>query len=47
VLPFTGHMGTAYQAELKGPKGETRVLHVTPWGGVRPFGFGPRAAVTQ
>ncbi len=38
VLPFEGRMGTAYQIELKGPKGEKRVLHVNPWGGVRPFG---------
>jgi hypothetical protein len=38
VLPFAGRMGTAYQVELKGPKGEQRVLHVNPWGGVRPFG---------
>ncbi|HET7341605.1 MAG TPA: hypothetical protein VFL90_09095 [Methylomirabilota bacterium] len=38
VLPFTGRFRTAYQVELKGPKGETRLLHVTPWGGVRPFG---------
>ena len=38
VLPFAGRMGTAYQVELKGPKGETRILHVNPWGGVRPFG---------
>ena len=38
VLPFEGRRGTAYQVELKGPKGEKRVLHVNPWGGVRPFG---------
>jgi hypothetical protein len=37
VLPFSGRFHTMYQAELKGPKGETRVLHVNPWGGVRPF----------
>lgn len=37
VLPFQGRRHTAYQAELKGPKGETRTLHVNPWGGVRPF----------
>lgn len=43
VLPFEGRRGTAYQVELKGPKGESRTLHVTPWGGVRPFG-GPLAA---
>lgn len=44
VLPFTGRLHTMYQVELKGPKGETRYLHVTPWGGVRPFGS-PLAAV--
>jgi hypothetical protein len=38
VLPFEGRMGTAYQIELKGPKGETKILHVNPWGAVRPFG---------
>jgi len=38
VLPFTGRMGTMYQLELKGPKGEQRLLHVNPWGNVRPFG---------
>lgn len=37
VLPFQGRLHTMYQVELKGPKGETRTLHVTPWGGVRPF----------
>ncbi|MBI1736213.1 MAG: hypothetical protein HYR51_13655 [Candidatus Rokubacteria bacterium] len=37
VLPFQGRLHTAYQVELKGPSGETRTLHVTPWGGVRPF----------
>jgi hypothetical protein len=39
VLPFTTGRGfTAYQVELKGPQGEARSLHITPWGGVRPFG---------
>jgi len=38
VLPFEARRGTAYQVELKGPKGETRMLHVNPWGAVRPFG---------
>lgn len=38
VLPFTGRFATMYQVELKGPKGETRVLHVNPWGNVMPFG---------
>jgi hypothetical protein len=45
VLPFQGRLHTMYQVELKGPKGETRVLHVTPWGGVRPFG--PPAVAAQ
>lgn len=45
VLPFTGGHGTAYSVELKGPKDETRVLHVNPFGGVMPFGGpGRRAA---
>lgn len=43
VLPFAGRLHTAYQVELKGPKGETRILHVNPWGNVRPF----RAPVTE
>lgn len=38
VLPFQGRIHTMYQVELKGPKGDTRILHVTPWGAVRPFG---------
>lgn len=38
VLPFQGRWATAYQVELKGPKGEKRILHVNPWGNVRPFG---------
>lgn len=38
VLPFQGRWATAYQVELKGPKGEKRILHVNPWGQVRPFG---------
>ncbi|MBI4635654.1 MAG: PepSY domain-containing protein [Candidatus Rokubacteria bacterium] len=38
VLPFAGRLHTMYQVELRGPKGETRVLHVNPWGGVMPFG---------
>ena len=38
VLPFQGRLHTMYQVELKGPKDEKRVLHVTPWGTVRPFG---------
>lgn len=45
VLPFTGMGGmTMYQAELKGPKDEARILHINPWGNVMPFG-GPQARV--
>jgi hypothetical protein len=45
VLPFTGMHHTMYQAELKGPKDETRTLHINPWGQVMPSGpYGPRAA---
>lgn len=43
VVPFTGRFSTMYQAELKGPKGETRFFHVNPWGSIRPIG-GPIAA---
>jgi len=38
VLPFTGMHHTMYTVELKGPKGETRTLHINPWGNVMPFG---------
>jgi hypothetical protein len=38
VLPFAGRFATMYRVELKGPKGETRVMHVNPWGNVMPFG---------
>lgn len=38
VLPFTGMHRTMYQAELKGPAGETRALHINPWGDVMPHG---------
>lgn len=39
VLPFTTGMGmTMYSAELKGPQGEYRTLHVNPWGNVMPYG---------
>lgn len=43
VLPFTGMRHTMYGVELKGPKGETRYLHINPWGGVMPFAAGPYA----
>ena len=43
VLPFAGMSGmTMYQAELKGPKDEARILHINPWENVMPFG-GPQA----
>jgi hypothetical protein len=38
VLPFAGMGMTMYQAELKGPNNENRVLHINPWGNVMPFG---------
>lgn len=38
VLPFTGMRRTMYQAELKGPAGEMRALHINPWGNVMPHG---------
>ena len=38
VIPFTMRAGTMYQVELKGPQGESRTIHVNPWGQVRPFG---------
>jgi hypothetical protein len=38
ALPFRGRMHTMYSVELKGPKDETRVLHVNPFGNVMPFG---------
>lgn len=37
VVPFQGRRMSAYEVELKGPKGETRILHVNPWGDVVPF----------
>ena len=37
VVPFAGRRMLAYQAELKGPNGETRTLHVNPLGTVMPF----------
>lgn len=44
VLPFEARHGTAYSVELKGPKDETRVLHVNPFGAVMPFGGPARRA---
>jgi hypothetical protein len=37
VVPFQGRRMSAYEVEVKGPKGETRLLHVNPWGEVVPF----------
>lgn len=36
VLPLTGMHMTMYQAELSGPGGEARTLHINPWGAVMP-----------
>jgi hypothetical protein len=44
VLPFTGMHMTMYQAELKGPAGEVRILHINAWGNVMPFGGPQRRA---
>jgi len=38
TIPVTGMHMTMYQAELSGPAGETRILHINPWGDVMPFG---------
>lgn len=38
VLPFTGMHHTMYSVELKNSQGETRTLHINPFGGVMPFG---------
>jgi hypothetical protein len=38
TLPLEGMHMTMYQAELSGPGGETRILHVNPWGNVMPLG---------
>lgn len=38
VLPFTWGNMTMYQAELKGSQGESRLLHINPWGNVMPSG---------
>ena len=44
VLPFAGMGMTMYQAELKDPNDEGRILHINPWGNVMLFG-GPQAPV--
>jgi hypothetical protein len=38
VLPFGGPMHTMYSVELTGPKDESRILHINPFGAVMPFG---------
>ena len=37
TVPLTGMHMTMYQAEISGPGGETRILHINPWGNVMPF----------
>jgi hypothetical protein len=38
VLPSTGMPHTMYAVELKNATGELRNIHITPFGGVMPFG---------
>ena len=37
VTPNTGMPRTMYTVELKGPKGEGKTLHISPFGHVMPF----------
>ncbi|MBI2014560.1 MAG: hypothetical protein HYS77_03340 [Candidatus Rokubacteria bacterium] len=37
MVPSTGMPRTMYTVELKGPKGESKTLHVSPFGHVMPF----------
>lgn len=37
VVPSTGMPRTMYTVQLKGPKGESRTLHISPFGHVMPF----------
>jgi hypothetical protein len=37
VVPSTGMPHTMYIVELKGPKGESKTLHISPFGHVIPF----------
>jgi hypothetical protein len=37
VVPSTSMPRTMYTVELKGPKGENKTLHVSPFGHVMPF----------
>lgn len=41
VVPSTGMPRTMYTVELKGPKGESKTLHVSPFGHVTPFSVAP------
>jgi hypothetical protein len=38
VLPSTGMHRTMYLVELKNAQGDLRNIHITPFGGVMPFG---------
>ena len=37
VAPSTGMPRTMYTVELKGPKGESKTIHISPFGHVMPF----------
>jgi hypothetical protein len=37
VIPSSGMPRTMYTVELKGPKGESKTLHISPFGHVMPF----------
>jgi hypothetical protein len=37
VVPSTGMPRTMYTVELKGPKGESKTLHISPFGYLMPF----------
>jgi hypothetical protein len=38
AIPSTGMPHTMYSVELKNAQGELRSIHITPFGGVMPFG---------
>ena len=42
VTPSTGTPRTMYTVELKGPTGESKTLHISPFGHVMPFPPGQR-----
>jgi hypothetical protein len=44
VIPSTGMPRTMYTVELKGPKGESKALHISPFGHVMPIGAGPHGS---